>query len=194
MKFFTESDAAHIRNVVDSAVKNKWNWGWLQQSVDLPLERNGTKTVKLEAIFKKADVSGKAWCTSCESDINYASRGRIALVDHVKSKSHLKKTDTVLSHQSIKTMFAAESVTTDASVRAEPSIRDLVKLPVPLFDRVSNAEVCKSKICCFIFSLCVSNLCEIFFLSQFIKYEFVNLAEYEKKYESRGNIVTQVLS
>ncbi len=153
MKILTESDSGQIRNVIDSGVKNKWNWNWLQHSVEVQLEKHGVKTFKLEAIFQKIDVPGKAWCTTCESEINYGSRGRVAMIDHVKGKSHIRKTDTVLSNHSIKAMLKDSSAAEEVNEPSQPSIRDVVKLPVPLFDRVSNAEVDIfnfSKICCLI--------------------------------------------
>ena len=54
MKFLTELDAAYVQNKVDKDVKNKWNWNWLQESVDVMVEsQQSSVTVKLGSIFKK---------------------------------------------------------------------------------------------------------------------------------------------
>ncbi len=144
MKFFTEEDASHVREKVDCSARNKFSWGWLNFSVDVVINKEVT-SVKLEKFIRKPELEGKAWCTLCECDIKYASRGRIALVDHVKSKSHIRKMETVMGTQSIKSMFLVGQAPTVSPAEpsvSEPSVRDLVKAPVPLFDRVSNAEVC----------------------------------------------------
>ena len=95
--------------------------------------------------LKKIDISGKAWCTVCETDINYASKGKTALLNHVKTKSHAKKVKHVTSHQNIKSLFSSDTSGIDKKEIVERAdsctpIHNIAKPAVPLFDRVSNAE------------------------------------------------------
>jgi len=105
MNFFTENDAAHVKNVV--GVKNKWSWAWLSHEVDVQLKKHGKQRVKLETQVRKGVVCGKAWCVICDTDINYANRGRVALVNHVTCPSYLKKMDIIISNRNVKTMLKA---------------------------------------------------------------------------------------
>ncbi len=135
VKFF-EKDDPDARKV-DGEIRNKWNWNWLEIKVD-----QKSKSFPLKHFFRKDQEKGKAKCTVCDKYANYASRGSIALVDHCKSASHLKKVDIMLQTQSVKTLLQPplqKEVSQPEEV--EPSVRDTVKLPVPVFDRKANAEV-----------------------------------------------------
>lgn len=110
--------------------------------------KSGVQTFLLKQFIKKGDVPGKARCTICEKDINYATRGSIALLDHARAQSHIGKVKDAVTTPSIKSMFrpppnpSVGQRNAPNETPAQPSIQDSVKLPVPVFDRVSNAEVC----------------------------------------------------
>jgi hypothetical protein len=75
---------------IDSSVKNKFKWDWLERQVEIK-DENFQCSVYLVQCFRKVDIAGKAECIVCCDFINYGSRGSIALVDHVKSVKHVKK-------------------------------------------------------------------------------------------------------
>ena len=40
--------------------------------------------------IRKVLTPGRAYCVVCQRDLNYGSKGRIALIDHVKGEQHQK--------------------------------------------------------------------------------------------------------
>ncbi|XP_076366910.1 uncharacterized protein LOC143255324 [Tachypleus tridentatus] len=132
-KFFDKDDPG-ARKVDGDNIKNKWNWQWLELKVTLK-----NKTFPLKHFFKKDEEKGKAKCVICDKYCNYGSRGSIALVDHCKSSTHVKKVDVMLQTQSVKTLLQPPLQEKPPSQEAEP-VRSSVKLAVPIFDRKANAE------------------------------------------------------
>lgn len=70
------------QNLDDQSIKNQWRWNWLDVIVD---------GFKLEDCVKKIDKPGHAFCSYCNKQINYSSRGIIALKNHVSTDLHRKR-------------------------------------------------------------------------------------------------------
>ena len=49
--------------------------------------------------FRKLDVPGQALCILCNKQVQYGSRGLVALTDHLTGQKHLKKSAAVESNQ-----------------------------------------------------------------------------------------------
>ena len=81
-KDFVEKEDILIVNDIDKDCKNKWLWTWLEKSADI------VEGVKCADFIRKLPFAGLAYCTWCMSEINYASRGWLALKSHACCKKH----------------------------------------------------------------------------------------------------------
>ena len=99
-------------------------------------------------LFLKVDMSGKVLCQLCNDIISYASRGYKTIEAHCVTKKHsqmifLKKTNQALPGTSGQT--AGRSSATyglDPGLVQKGVVREeVLKPPVPLCDRITNAEV-----------------------------------------------------
>ena len=66
----------------ETGVKNPWNWHWLDRT---HLNR------RIGEVIRKLQTPGMAYCTLCRKEINYHSRGVLALDQHVKTAIHADK-------------------------------------------------------------------------------------------------------
>ena len=141
----SEKDKLQVKEV-DKSVKNKFSYRWLEKAVTVK-----DLTVRLFEDIKKINVPGQAQCRLCSKQINYGSRGFVAIQDHVKSDKHLKLYKERLSCHKVDKLlndYAGEEPTAPpqppqqneyaASSSSVPVSRPLV----PMCDRISNAEVC----------------------------------------------------
>ena len=140
----------------DRSVKNKFSFKWLERTVDIKLAGEAIK-VYLGDDFMKCDLPGQALCNLCSKQINYGSRGAVALEDHVRSSKHISllrqkrsnyKIESFIKQHSdepekVKVDLAASGSdpSTSATSKSEPQL-------VSMCDRISNAEVG-----CFVFYL-----------------------------------------
>ena len=142
MAILSKNDIVRIKEI-DGTVKNKFSFAWLERTIDIG---NGIK-IQIGEDFKKIDVAGQAFCQLCNKQINYGSRGAVALDDHAKSSKHtalLKERQTThATDQLLKQCKDDYNMETsdqpnqeDASVSAKPA-----RTLVPMCDRISNAEV-----------------------------------------------------
>ena len=109
---------------IDATVRNKFSWKWLEKSV----ETNG-QSVLLGEFIRKVDQAGKALCTLCNDMINYGSRGCCTIVEHSKTKKHLrnwslKKSNPALSKEYFKA--GLEDISKD-NAKLSPNIVPMVQ-------------------------------------------------------------------
>ncbi|KAH3841773.1 hypothetical protein DPMN_115253 [Dreissena polymorpha] len=79
---------AHKVKECDKSVKNKFNFKWLEKEIDVTIGGD-TRKVSLGGDFVKLNCAGIAMCKLCHKQINYGSRGCVALEDHIKSSKHM---------------------------------------------------------------------------------------------------------
>lgn len=114
---------------IDSSVKNKFKWNWLQEH-----ELVGGCPVGYDC-FTKISLPGQVLCKLCGDKINYASSGKKALRHHINSPKHLKvwklkQSNMVIAVNPQEGVIAVESM--DASEKQKV---------VPLCNRVANNQV-----------------------------------------------------
>ena len=135
---------------IDKDVGNKFKWQWLDHEIDLtksqPKKSTAAATatsasspagsavirVRIGETVKKAEEPGKAFCTLCHSLINYGSRGRVALVDHITNKKH--KDQVFSQHEIKKTNYTLGSFVTSTSRGSSASTSEFIggaEAPVP---------------------------------------------------------------
>ena len=54
----------------------------------MAVARKRNRRAFLRETIRKLKTSGLAYCLACCKELNYASRGFVALADHVKSNKH----------------------------------------------------------------------------------------------------------
>ncbi|GBO44976.1 hypothetical protein AVEN_173335-1 [Araneus ventricosus] len=74
----TRESAENIKDL-EKGIKNQWRWEWLEKKVD---------GIYLRESIRKLKAGGMAYCLTCQRELMYASRGSVALVDHVKAEKH----------------------------------------------------------------------------------------------------------
>ncbi|GBL64368.1 hypothetical protein AVEN_142835-1 [Araneus ventricosus] len=74
----TRESAENIKDL-ERGIKNQWRWEWLEKKVD---------DIHLRESIRKLKAAGMAYCLTCQRELMYASRGSVALVDHVKAEKH----------------------------------------------------------------------------------------------------------
>lgn len=94
----TRSDIVERTNcdvkAIDSGLKNKWRWEWLE----VPVDKEKPELGKLGDFVKKIRKPGLAWCQPCDKEIKYASSGTKALAGHGRCDQHIKNKKTVSSN------------------------------------------------------------------------------------------------
>lgn len=145
---------------VDAKIKNKFRFDWLDTVVKVTCKNAGDVEIRLIDSIVKVDIAGKALCNFCNYVINYGSKGKSALIEHVKSVKHItcvdnrktnytlgaqfKKPDTPvfplfnkqIVKQNEKNVDTCEEVTDSRSNSILPKTERLI----PLSDRTSNME------------------------------------------------------
>lgn len=77
---------------VEAKIQNLWRWDWLEKEVD---------GIKLSVCFHKLAYPGKAYCSWCQTEIDYSGRGWSALKAHVKVSKHQRHAQTKKSNYSL---------------------------------------------------------------------------------------------
>ena len=121
---FAERGKDNVKEI-DAGVKNVFKWEWMEFEVDGQM---------LGQFIRKLFAAGKAHCTLCQKEINYASRGRKALESHCQMKIHLDKIKTRETNYSLpgesNVLFLSSSVIFFIQLRVD--IKFLTTLPHPL--------------------------------------------------------------
>ena len=73
-----ENDNSTSIDVIDSTSKNKFLWHWLKET-----DEHGDF---LSKYIRKLNKDGVAWCSFCECELKYATRGKSTLLAHAKTK------------------------------------------------------------------------------------------------------------
>ncbi|XP_061574023.1 uncharacterized protein LOC133440720 [Cololabis saira] len=149
MRLLTEDDALRCKEV-DAKIKNRWCWKWMEEIVTSKIN-DVEKPYALSECVKKIDEPGRAMCEWCRDVINYGPRGKVALVEHTKTKKHLNHLTTrstnyslgSIAPQTSKKVFPifglcrpkAHEASTSETPQPEP-----VKPIVPISDRTANLE------------------------------------------------------
>ena len=75
-----------------------WRWEWIDSDVDFTdakkkklLNPKYPDKVRLGQWIRKIRSSGKAYCTLCQKEVNYANKGCFALSIHCQTDSHVRK-------------------------------------------------------------------------------------------------------
>ena len=79
---------------VDESVSHHWLWSWVtdKEFFAETLGENGEKDIEtVGENFRKIDLPGKARCLLCQKDISYGGKGVGHLLEHMKSRSHVKR-------------------------------------------------------------------------------------------------------
>ena len=84
MKELTKSDILRI-NDLDSKVKNKFRFVWLEDSLTIKSKNGDSVTICVGDSIVEVDIPGKVLCKYCNDVINYGSKGCVAIIDHLKS-------------------------------------------------------------------------------------------------------------
>nr|XP_055069280.1 uncharacterized protein LOC129450264 [Misgurnus anguillicaudatus] len=140
MREIEESEALLVQQM-DRGCKSSWKWSWLK--LETTIQVHAVKhTFILSDFFKKIEKKGCAKCTLCMKEINYSSRGVHALFAHCQTSIHTNRVTSILSTQSVAQLLRKEDPlpATQNQASAAEKIRESVKLPVPMCNRIANAE------------------------------------------------------
>ena len=66
---------------IDSGIKNKWKWSWLEKTPYM---------LPLSVFIKKSSKPGEAHCVLCNATIEYGGKGASSLMTHCKTTGHIK--------------------------------------------------------------------------------------------------------
>ena len=77
----------HFGEKYSDSGDNAWAWKWLDDKVQH--DERDTETVR--DAFRKVSQDSTARCITCGRDINYGSRGVVALKDHMQMAKHCKQ-------------------------------------------------------------------------------------------------------
>ena len=78
---------------IDSTVKNKWRWDWLDSDL-------------MQQYIRKLKLPGQAYCTLCQKALLYQSGGKKDLKRHMDSPPHLQAMRTVKTNYSLDGKFS----------------------------------------------------------------------------------------
>ena len=90
---------------LDSEIKNKFRWDWLDRTLSIRLGKGEPIPVVVGDFAKKVDVPGKAICTICDDLIFYGSRGWKAFESHANSIKHRKQAELKRTNYSLSSAF-----------------------------------------------------------------------------------------
>ena len=134
MRELKEEDAIYVAQL-DSGLRCRWSWAWLK--IEVKTEVKGVQhSFPLSQYFKKIDKAGYSKCSLCLKEINYCNKGSHALLAHCQTEVHRQKVCTVMTTASVL------PVPTQSAPKGPEAMRERVRVPVPTFQRVANAEVC----------------------------------------------------
>lgn len=137
---------------IESTVKNKFKWCWLDEK-----DSNGDL---LSDYVRKLSQPGNAYCIFCKYQLNYSSRGRSFITRHASSQHHMKRRNDVKSNQSLPSSFQTAHALQDGSrsiMFASASSTQSTSMPInqppkppsppSMKDRISHQE---AAVCSFI--------------------------------------------
>lgn len=138
---FVDRQACLDISKIDSGVKNKFKWTWLESA-----DEDG---VFFSVYVRKLEDAGLAWCTVCKAKINYGSAGKKAFDSHAKTKKHkrfssdLKTTKLPVAFQTLKSYQAAENPISvpSQSLPTQPVYGQALNVPRP----ASVTDTCVEK-------------------------------------------------
>lgn len=150
---YGEDDELKLEEV-EKEVANRWRWEWLEGTVVVDPAailpklnwRKGQLTLLVKDTIRKINIPGKAVCTVCSADgyITYGGSGRTMLLDHLKTKKHVRRVVTALENMCLPgttTDTSSSSYGAPAAYHdAPPSSREIPKPVVHELDRVANME------------------------------------------------------
>lgn len=137
MRELNEDDAQYVQQL-ELGQKCRWSWAWLK--LEVKTEVKGVQySFPLSQYFKKIDKAGYCKCSLCCKEINYGKKGSHALMAHCQTEVHKQKVSTILTTTSV---LPPVPVPTQSAPKGPELMRERVRLPVPVFQRVANAEVC----------------------------------------------------
>ncbi|WAR28904.1 hypothetical protein MAR_014608 [Mya arenaria] len=124
----------------DKNIKNKFSLKWFEKIGTVNVGKIETN-VTIGEDFVKIDIPGQASCKLGNKQINYGSRGFIALEDHAKSTKHTDLLKSSVSTHRIDTMIKQYSVEGPSNESGGQGSETTQTPPVvPMCDRISNAE------------------------------------------------------
>ena len=104
MKELTKSEVVRIKDL-DSKIKNKCRFIWLEDSLAIKSKKSDSVTICVGDSIVKVDIPGKVLCQYCNDVINCGSKGRVAIIDHLKSGKHASKVDHRQSNYTLGAQF-----------------------------------------------------------------------------------------
>ena len=96
---------------------------WLEDSLTIKSKRGDSVTICVGDSIVKVDTPGKVLCKYCNGVINYGSKGRVAIIDHLKSGKHASEVD----HRQSNYTFGAQL----SQKNVAPALFSLFKPPLP---------------------------------------------------------------
>lgn len=139
MRELNEDDALYVQQL-EVGQKCRWSWAWLK--LEVKTEVKGVQhSFLLSQYFKKIDKAGYCKCRLCCKEINYGKKGSHALIAHCQTEVHKQKVSTILTTTSV---LPPDPVPTQSAPKGPELMRERVRRPVSVSQRVANAEVCRS--------------------------------------------------
>ena len=92
MKELTKSNVVRIKDL-DSKIKNKFKFMCLEDSLTNKFKKGDSVTIYVGDSIVKVNIPGKVLCKYCNTAINYSSKGRVAVIDHLESGEHVSEVD-----------------------------------------------------------------------------------------------------
>ena len=83
---------------------------WLEDSLTIKSNRGDSVTICVGDSIVKVDTPGKVLCKYCYGVINYCSKGRVAIIDHLKSGKHASEIDHRQSNYTFESQFSQKNV------------------------------------------------------------------------------------
>lgn len=107
-------DSAEI--LIDANCKNKFRWEWLETNVEGEI---------LSTNIRKVNKEGKVKCIVCDKLVNYGSRGKVAIADHVKSDDHKKRVNLVKTNTKLPASLTGGVSEKDKNYGIHPMFKNL---------------------------------------------------------------------
>ena len=82
---------------------------WLEDSLTIKSKRGDRVTICVGDSIVKVYTPGKVLCKYCNGVINYGSKGRVAIIDHLKSGKHASEVDHRQSNYTLGAQFSQEN-------------------------------------------------------------------------------------
>ena len=126
---------------------------WLEDSLTIKSKKDDSVTICVGDSIVKVDIPGKVLCKYCNDVINYGNKGRVGIIDHVKSGKHASEVDHRQSNYTLGAQFSQRNASPALFPLFKPlppppkqlnPAKDLDPPPalklIPLVDRTANME------------------------------------------------------